>query len=107
MKQPFRDKEKAKEAGRKGGKVRRPGTRYFSVNREAAMAAGKKSRYSPPKKPKPDYTKARAFFESIGGEYVKWMPWEKLGKTEWEYWRKQALVAERAAPSEDVLNPLT
>jgi hypothetical protein len=104
---PFRDKQKAKEAGKKGGRVKRPGTRYFALNREAAAAAGRKSHYQPPKKPKPDYTKAKAFFEGLGGDYVKFMPWEKLGRQEWEYWRKMALAHEKSLVLvEDVGDPL-
>jgi hypothetical protein len=89
----FTDKKAAKIAGKKGGKSVPPSLRYFSVNREAAAAAGRKSRYVTPKpKPKPDDTLGRALFEGIPGDYPKLMPWTKLSEPARQFWRKQADV---------------
>ena len=87
----FSDKKAAKKAGRKGGKAVRPENRYFSVNREAAANAGKKSRYAPPR-PKivPDDTIPRSHFEEISGDYAKMVPWDKLDETTRQFWRKRA-----------------
>lgn len=89
----FSDPVAAKRAGKKGGKNVPPRLRYFSVNREAAVAAGQKSRYVAPKPKKiHDYTLAKALFEAIPGEYPTLVPWAKLNKTAREFWRKQADV---------------
>lgn len=87
----FCDVEKARQAGRKGGRVKRPGSRYFSVNREAAAAAGRKSRYvSPTPVQAPDDRGARAEFEKISGDYSKLVPWEQLAESTRQFWRKKA-----------------
>lgn len=95
MKKPkhFTDKAAAKRAGRKGGKNVPPSLRYFAVNREAAAAGGRKSRYAAPKpKPIPDDTAGRALFEGIPGDYPQMMPWTKLNESARQFWRKQADV---------------
>lgn len=87
----FKDRSLAKRAGKKGGQVSRPATRYFSINREAAAEAGRKSRWVAPKPvPVPDDTAARAIFEEISGDYAKLVPWDKLAETARDFWRKRA-----------------
>lgn len=102
----FSDPVAAKRAGRKGGKSVPPSLRYFSVNREAAVAAGRKSRYvAPQAKPVYDDTRAKALFEGILPEYAAELPrWDKLTKSAREFWRKQAdvLLKNGVDPSAEV-----
>ena len=87
----FCNKEKARQAGRKVGQVHRPGTRYFAMNREAAAAAGRKSRYIALRPvPVPDDRAARAEFERVSGDYARLVPWEQLAESTRQFWRKKA-----------------
>lgn len=111
MKRNFEDPAKAKVAGRKGGKAVRPENRYFSRNREAAAVGGRKSRYVPPKtKPKPDDTETKVYFQKIGGEYARLMPWEKLDEAARQFWRKSASEAKARQETlvlfQDRINPI-
>lgn len=89
----FENKKIAKRAGKKGGKNVPPASRYFSVNREAAAAAGRKSRYVAPK-PGPVYddTYAKALFKATSPDYAQLVPWDKLADSTRQFWRKQAKV---------------
>lgn len=89
----FSNRKIAKRAGRKGGKNVPPQKRYFSINREAAAAAGRKSRYVAPK-PRliPDDTEAIALFKSTSPDYAQLVPWPKLTESTRQFWRKQANV---------------
>ena len=87
----FDDKALARRAGKKGGKVSHPSTRYFALNRAAAAAAGRKSKWVAPKPvPVPDDTVPRAIFERISGDYAKLVPWDQLAESAREFWRKRA-----------------
>lgn len=98
----FENKKVAKRAGRKGGKNVPPWSRYFSINREAAAAAGRKSRYVAPKPPPVyDDTQAIALFVSTSPDYAQLVPWDNLAESTRQFWRKQAKVV----PKNDVDAP--
>jgi general stress protein YciG len=85
----FKNKRRARRDGKKGGKAVPAEKRYFSRNKEAAAAAGRKGGMTPRKPaPIPDDAEARALFEKISGDYAKLVPWDELAESTRQFWRR-------------------